>query len=497
MTTKTYSNFYHSLMIIFALCLFSCKKNDNAATKPETKLPTQKKASRPLPPGDENLLPTWDWTQNKWTTYFRNSSGNIGTVTTLNPFIDGSQKVFGNVNLNNADMSPAQGWMLVSRDFGTTVDANSYPFIILYNKYRGILRVCILRTNDVLSSYQEISLSFAQNSTYPKLFKYAIGDNANASSIQTAITQAGVNEWMIGDFDVSCYDNSFDNYSSFVINLREIAESNISLEGNINLQGTAQPVTSSKTGPLGQISSIAGFYSSTAEGISKITKTTASSIQNLMTSGGAAALLKTFYKLFTGFSGGGGTASVYNINLRGPITLNGKLTTTSPKTSFSVYLKNLPSVNGYRAVQNIPWGVFSIGKLLTSSDTEQSITDWVLNPGSSDYSEITVGYYRNVQFQTNFITNSSFTINPSITNDVQSIECVSIEQINDKIDQNGNVIEGPSGIIRTTYNISEFQTLSSFQNRVVNFSSKNNWYIAIGIKIIFKNGSIIYKVIPV
>lgn len=497
MTTKSNLNLYHLLVMIFVFSLVSCKKNEAVVEKPETPLVSKTKASRPLPAGDENLSPTWDWTQNKWTTYFRNSSGSIGTVTTLNPFIDGSQKVYGNVNIGKADMTPAQGWMLVSRDFGTTTDANSYPFIILYNKYRGILRVCILRTNDVLSSYQEISLGFAQNSTYPKLFKYAVGDDANTSSIQTAITQAGVNEWMIGDFDVSCYDNSFDNYSSFVINLREIAESNISLEGNINLQGTAQPVTSSKTGPLGQINSIAGFYSSTAEGISKITKSTASSIQDLMTSGGAGALLKTFYKLFTGFSGGGGTASVYNINLRGPITLNGKLTTSSPKTSFSVYLKNLSSVSGYRAVQNIPWGVFSIGKLQTFSDSEQTITKWVLNPGDLDPSETTVGYYRSVQFQPNFISNSSFTINPAVADAVQSIECVTIEQTDDVVDENGNVIESSSGKIRTTYDISSFENLATFQNRIVYLSAKNNYYIAIGIKITFKNGSVVYKVIKV
>lgn len=484
-------------MVIVFFSLFSCKKDKNVMVESDTILSHKTKASRPLSPGDENLSPSWDWTQNKWTTYFRNSSGSIGTVTTLNPFIDGSQKVYGNVNVSKADMSPAQGWMLVSRDFGTTTDANSYPFIMLYNKYRGILRICILRTNDVLSSYQEISLGFAQNSTYPKVFKYALGDDVNTNSIQTTITQAGVNEWMIGDFDVSCYDNSFDNYSSFVINLREIAESNISLEGNINLQGAAMPTTSSNVGPLGQINAISNFYSSTAEGISKITKTTPISIQSILTSGGAGALLKTFYKLFTGFSGGGGTASVYNINLRGPITLNGKLTTSSPKTSFSVYLKNLPSASGYRAVQKIPWGVFSISKLKTSNDSQQSINRWILYPGDTEYSEVTVGYYRNVQFQPNFITNSSFTINPEIINDVQSTECVSIEQINDTVDKNGNIIENQSGIIRTTYNITEFQSLNTFQNRVANFSSKDNWYIAIGIKITFKNGSVIYKVIKV
>ncbi|WDF68839.1 hypothetical protein PQ465_00300 [Sphingobacterium oryzagri] len=487
-----------SLMIVMTIFVAtSCQKS--TTLNPDEKLPIKQNeaAGRPLPVGDINLDPTYDWTESSWTTYFRNSSGFIGTVTTLNPFIDGGQKIFGNVNTTNADMYASQGWTLVSRDFGTPSDANSYPFIMLYNKYRGIVRVCILRTNDVLSSHQEITLSFAQNASYPKLFRYVLGDNITANSVQTAITQAGVNEWMIADFDASNYDTSFDNYSSFVISLREIVESNIELAGEIKLEGTAQVKAASNSGSMDGLKYLVNFFTTATTGLAKVTSTSASSVEQTISSEGVGAVVETIFKLLLGFSGGG-SGSTYNLQLRGPLNLEGQITTSSPKTSFSVYLKNLNDVTGYRAVQPINWGVFSLGSVPKVRDQVDFSSTFIPDPnGGPDYSEVTTATYRTVELAPNFITNASLLINPDVSSEVQSIECTTIEQINDIVDANGNILNQMSGTVRTTYETKDLLPLSTFQGSTKILSAKNNSYLAVGIKIAYTNGNVIYKVIPI
>lgn len=211
-------------------------------------------------------------------------------------------------------MYPANGWMLVSRDFGTPNEANAYPFVLLYNKYRGILRVCVLRTYDVLSSYQQITLSYAPNVSYPNLFKYSstrspytienlgyINDNPQSESFkQTAITTAGVQQWMIADFDVSGFSSSFDPNTSFNISVSEIAQSDVILNGNLQLDGTAQPQAAGSTSALGLLKGAESYYTQTSEGIAKILKIPKSDVDAKI-AGGSYLFLKSILSLVAGF----------------------------------------------------------------------------------------------------------------------------------------------------------------------------------------------------
>ncbi|PZP51560.1 MAG: hypothetical protein DI598_02910 [Pseudopedobacter saltans] len=483
---------YCLMFIAVSLFFLSCEKR--IQSKETDILPKTVSGGRPLPIGDINLQPDWDWTQPNWITYFKNASGSIGKITTINPFLDPSQKVYGKVNPAKADMYPSKGWMLVARDFGTESDANSYPFIIFYNKYRGILRICILRTNDVLSSYQRITLGFANNSSYPPLFKYIFGNNVNSESLQTSITTAGVNEWMIADFDASGYSENIDEFSAFNISLSEVVESEINLAGNIKLDGTAQPSASGTPSTLSQLNYIGNFYASTVEGAAKVVKTTGDEFKE----GSASLFISSFYKLLKGFSGGNG--SVYNINLSGPIKLQGSLTTSSPKTSFSVYLNNKQGLNNYRSLQDIPWGVFMIGDL-----------SFVENYGNRDYYEDNPNggdpilrsgdLIKSVIFEPGFITKASFKVNPVLANDIETIECVTIETNNWTYDIYGQMTNG-GGIVKPETTISNFQKLEIFENDQENLalSSTNpgeDDVFKIGIKIMFKSGDVVYKTISV
>ncbi|GGE55335.1 hypothetical protein EV200_102674 [Pedobacter psychrotolerans] len=483
----------NTLLLLLVVIISACKKDQHEVKETAlfSRSNSKLKSSRPLHAGDPNLDASWDWTQHSWTAYFNNADGSVGSVTTLNPFIDGAQKVYGNVDVSKADMYPANGWMLVSRDFGTPTEANAYPFLLLYNKYRGVLRVCVLRTYDVLSSYQQITLSYATNSSYPDLVEYSptippynisypYVNTKNSDYKQTAVTFAGVQEWMIADFDVKKYSQTIDNNTSFNISVSEVAQSDVVVNGNIQLDGTAQPQAG---GPdvVGRINNLSNFVTSTNEGLSKVLAIPKANIDDIV-SGGSGLLLKTILKIASGFSGG--SAGVpYNIKLKGTINQTGFIKLNSPKTSFSVYLKPQANSIAYRAVQDITWGVFGIGNISSISDDEQMLYTWVTDeygyPG-----EVYDGQTRSISLAPNYITNSNFVINPALANEVASIEMIDIMEN-----------AGKNGCPCTISN-SEFLPLAQFQSAAKQITTWNSSVILLGIKITFTNGIIVYQTIP-
>lgn len=459
----------------------SCKKETLISGENDTNIRLTEKlgSSRPLENNDPNLDPNWDWTQQSWTTYFNNANGSIGSVTTLNPFIDGSQKIYGNVDVSKADMYPSNGWMLVSRDFGTPTAANAYPFVILYNKYRGVMRVCILRTYDVLSSYQQITLSFAPNTAYPNSFVYSSTqhpyahyydysitpvDTKNSDYKQTAITTAGVQEWMIADFDTKGY-GSIPQNTSFNISMSEISASQVSLTGNMQLDGEAQPQAGGKSS-LGNIKNVFNYFTKTSDGISKVLKIPKDQIQDKINSG-AGTLLNTIMGFVSGFSGGGPAAVPYHIKLQGTLTQTGSITLTSPKTSFSVYASPNSISTAYQAVQNIPWGIFYLNTSNATPEFTYHYT-WAHDEYGYPY-EVYEGFSKEVNFPAGFF-NSSLSINPAIANDISKVE----------------IINGAGFTSISDFDLSPRKIWGNY----------NSYDVYIGLKITFNNGIIIYQRFP-
>ncbi len=478
------------LLVIF---FSSCRKEQLKNERPDLSDRPITAGTRPLPAGDPNLNPNWDWTQQSWTVYFNNANGTIGTVNTLNPFIDGSQKIYGSTNIANADMYPAGGWMLVARDFGTPTAAPAYPFVILYNKYRGTVRVCILRTYDVLSAYQQISLSWAANPSYPDLFKYASPvktlayeappawvNTYNTDFKQTAVTQAGVQEWMVADFDARGYSGSIDNNLAFNVSMAEIAQSDVVLNGSLQLDGTIQPKANDDADPnkaraISAILTILG-------GVGGSTGTDVSG------TGGSAAGVLGIVKQFLSFFSAPKSGPVYQIGLTGSVTQKGTITLKSPKTSFSVYLKPVSGVLAYRALQTIPWGVLNTNAWPIISDTFSPLLGWQYDPNTGDYSEVTEGYSRSVTFSPFFIT-QALVINPAISSEVASIEVATITNSDDP----------------NTYSVSAFVPLGQYEQELNNrpywknnFGNPRGWncFMAFGIKLTFNNGAVVYQVLP-
>jgi hypothetical protein len=422
---------------------------------------------RPVPIGDPNLSPTWDWTASSWNVYFKNESGTIGTANTLNPFIDGTQKIYGNTNVSQADMYPSQGWMLVTRDFGTPTDANSYPFILLYNKLRGVLRVCIFRTYNSTTSYQRISLSFANSTNYPNLFNFAsnpVNNNANNSYVQNAITYSGVQQWMVAEFNVIGYQPIIDDNSSINITLSEVADSSITLSGTIKLDGTIEPQAQGSKFWDG-VDNIANFVASTGPSIVLMTR---KNVPFNVKFDAPTTILRALAKSANGFIAGGKTGSTYNIKLSGTINQTGSITLASPKTSFSVYLKPQNTV-AYHTLQKIDWGVINFTPTNVIK-TKKNIIDSRCPRSTTT-----------VTFPVNFLKNS-LKINPTILSSVSDVKVGEITETS-TIDDLVSISQYDSVI--HTYSWSDKCGVTTFKQ------------VYIGVLITYIDGTVVYQQIPI
>jgi len=86
----------------------------------------------------------FDWTQ-EYYDFILNTPGNPVLETVQSPFFDGASN--NNIyHLNNVapkDFDDANGWELILNRFGTNTDPVSTPFLVLYNRYEGVLRTFV------------------------------------------------------------------------------------------------------------------------------------------------------------------------------------------------------------------------------------------------------------------------------------------------------------------------------------------------------------------
>ncbi len=160
---------------ILIIILFSCKTSEN---KPEiTPLevtPTIKFTDKLVAEYEINVVRVdsslnynWDWTTRIWNVNFLNYLGQPVQDDFTSPFWDASQK-YSHVDITKVDMYPKDGWTLLKRDLGVKTSSIAYPYVVLYNPTRGLLRVCIMRTRQYSRSFEETTVSLKDNSYVSK-----------------------------------------------------------------------------------------------------------------------------------------------------------------------------------------------------------------------------------------------------------------------------------------------------------------------------------------
>lgn len=362
--------------------------------------------NRAMAPGDPNLDPNWDWTLD--ITYDLYGIVNQGIASYPGqklPYftLSGSTAELnvGESTDNYRDFRKSDGWVLLHRDFGTPSSAPNVIHYVLYNKYRGVMRVFYF--NNILSGsfYAFVKLSFL--SSNPKTGVLGNDDDNpfldsyNPNVIVTAVSSNVQNNpaWCYADFDVSMYDDMISGKTdaTLSISIEGIQESAMKLAGTQTLQGVMESGSiSASTRPstgimdyynLGTKSYHKGkkWYKNGLKGLDKLTTlatkntwygniasgivfaTYPTGIAKLVPYASAAA---GFVKNFLGgFKNQAAAVPMsYRVDLEGELELSGEITVSSIGASFGFRLPGVahtdPSGNSNLPLYDELLGVFSL-----------------------------------------------------------------------------------------------------------------------------------------
>ncbi|MGJ1535640.1 hypothetical protein ACR784_11500 [Sphingobacterium multivorum] len=142
------------IFTLLSLVLISVTGCSKLEEKPEVSIePSRSLKANITQPNDPNLDPNWDWNNsalNTVTVYYTTQAGStINEHNILVPW-----KTQGNpMNQINPDIKTEDGWILAYKDFGTPTRGVYMPYFALYNKYRGILRVFVMNSQSIGTSY--------------------------------------------------------------------------------------------------------------------------------------------------------------------------------------------------------------------------------------------------------------------------------------------------------------------------------------------------------
>lgn len=170
---------------------------------------------RILPSGDRNADPNWDWTIDEaYPLYWRTNN----FYTARLPYFDNMCPLYSRLRVNNIpDMQKSDGWVLLTRDFGTSgTDNPTYPYFALYNKYRGTIRLFIFIGSNTGNTELYAKMYFPDNYSQNQvtgIFTFSDEKNPYLNDIDKSFTEifasknpTFANTWVYADFNAVGYD---------------------------------------------------------------------------------------------------------------------------------------------------------------------------------------------------------------------------------------------------------------------------------------------------
>lgn len=349
---------------------------------------------------DPNNDPNWDfWTNRSYTFYFY-KDGKINTVLPnfdRLPYYTQGHATYPN-DATTPDVFPADGWMLVKRDFGTSTAAPAFPYFMLYNKYRGILRFFFLNTYNLANSQYATSVQLFNPSqeqyrsallTFPAESKCFLKDYDSSQQIYT-LSNMTLNGWSHYDFNLLGYDPALQSRPFVNLDVRTygLNVSNLKMTGNI--YGTLEQMMNNAPASFGRsdletLGDALGkgykYYKSTDDAMKALKKSTDDTankdawwyqaalqlVTSYFTDGGAsyASWIAGAAGFVTEFLGGEKKAAPMqpmNLKVKLDLEATGTLTNTTWIESPGFYLNytSTPQPGQVVPVQPIPWGVFNV-----------------------------------------------------------------------------------------------------------------------------------------
>jgi len=251
------------LLYCFFFFTISVAVSQTTVTVPSTGCPVNTVSTNPASysnSSDPTGARSWNWMTEDYTIYYtQNGQGTTGfPVAVRSPFYEliSNPNTLHFVDPVIKDFLPADGWELLSRNFGSSAQGINNPYFMLYNRYTGIIRVFanLRNSGNVSANIASVTLGFGGDRR-TALFNQ-LGEATNAVSnfekyARTAATNeyvnSGVNDnyfWLWADF-VSLYDPCTCGVESeLILEIRLITETEV----NLSVNGTETTILNNVAG---------------------------------------------------------------------------------------------------------------------------------------------------------------------------------------------------------------------------------------------------------
>ncbi len=359
---------------------------------------------RTMAPSDPNNDANWDfWTNRSYRFYYYKDGAILHTLPNYDRLPYYTQSHTTSSNNLIPDTFPADGWMLVKRDFGTPTAAPALPYFILYNKYRGILRVFMLNTWG-FDNFNQFSTTLGFNApatqtqyhgallTFTDKTHAFLKDYDPGQQVTTLGNMKATTGWGYFDFILSGYDPTLKTkpFANLDLKTNGLNVANIDLVGNIygslEQQMNNAPVSFSRSDMETMEAALGkgfSYYKSTDDAMKNLKKATEDpSNANAWWISAATQIVAGFYTggasyvpwiagavgFVSEFIGGGDKAApMQPLNMKVQLALKAKGTITSStwldSPGFYLNYTSTPQLGQVVPVQPIPWGVFNVDEI--------------------------------------------------------------------------------------------------------------------------------------
>lgn len=183
--------------VCICLLLISCKKEADVQLEEQQQAKTTKTVTKGIPAFQFN----WE------------TADYMPTPPTHNilvPWANGAVKGFSSDIWYDNKM--ADGWELVYNQFNPNLPLPANPFFVLYNKYRGLLRIYIYVTTSgfTTSSYLTSGLGLSPNLFNSSMLNYIGQDIVNADARKAGVTKIEPTQIATGVWYASQYEIAYD-----------------------------------------------------------------------------------------------------------------------------------------------------------------------------------------------------------------------------------------------------------------------------------------------
>ncbi|RKE57506.1 hypothetical protein [Sphingobacterium detergens] len=432
-----------TLLSILLISITGCSKIDE---NPEVPIEQSRSLKANITqPNAPNLDPNWDWNNSALNTvkvYYTTQAGS--TINEHNMLVP--WKTQGNpMNQINPDIKTEDGWILVYKDFGTPTRGVYMPYFAVYNKYRGILRVFVMNSQSIGTSYFLGSLKF-RNSTYTNA-SLSFFSNANyldsydkTENQEVMATANQFGSWMNFDFNLMNYDPNVQANQILDLNIKSVLTSQIKLAST---EFSAVPqylsqITPSYENGVGKVLADGSKVVKGAEGLTSVLLDSKNLLEKLKTSqsqkdksflnkalgyGEIIPVVGKYLGISKGFFGGGGSAPSFDpiVKIEGTLKLDGSVVTSIPLHTISLSMKKEGNITPsyYQPVRDIKFGIFSLKTKILIGGKIDHYTGY----NSGPFGDIEPYSWSNAIFTVNgdLLKTTNLQINPSIGLTLKSI----------------------------------------------------------------------------